>query len=147
MKNITYKVKSNGILLMKKIFVIFILVFIVLLSNSCTAGFLGVPDTFKGYYQSEKPILDEETYLFIYVATGSFTIYLSKDGDTNINNANKKEYASISPYNIIGFDYNYTFETGNMNGTVNFNGREGADVVIQEYGSQSTIRTYCRKVS
>ena len=131
---------------MKKIFVIFILIFIALSFNGCTVGFLGVPDAFKGYYQSEDTILDEETYLFIYVATGSLTIYLSIDGDTNINSSNRKDYASISPYNIIGFDYNYTFETGSMNGTVNFNGREGADVVIQENSSQTTIKTYCRKV-
>ena len=130
---------------MEKKFIVFIIILLALLLNACTSGFLGVPDAFKGYYQSEDTILDKETYLFIYVATGSLTIYLGADGDTNINSSNRKEYASISPYNIIGFGYDYTFETGSMNGTVNFNGREGADVVIQEHGSQTTIRTYCSK--
>lgn len=130
---------------MKKKFIVFIIILLALSLNACTSGFLGVPDAFKGYYQSEDTILDKETYLFIYVATGSLTIYLGADGDTNINSSNRKEYASISPYNIIGFGYDYTFETGSMNGTVNFNGREGADVVIQEHGSQTTIRTYCQK--
>ena len=130
---------------MKKKFIVFIIILLALSLNACTSGFLGVPDAFKGYYQSEDTILDKETYLFIYVATGSLTIYLGADGDTNINSSNRKEYASISPYNIIGFGYDYTFETGSMNGTVNFNGREGADVVIQEHVSQTTIRTYCPK--
>ena len=133
---------------MKKIFGIFILIFIVLSLNSCKTGFLGVPDIFKGYYQSEDTVLDDkETYLFIYVTTGSLTIYLGANGDTNINSSNKKEYASISPYNIIGFGYDYIFETGTMNGTINFNGREGAYAIIQEHGSQTQIKTYCRKVS
>ncbi len=130
---------------MKKIFGIFILIFIVLSLNSCKTGFLGVPDIFKGYYQSEDTVLDDKkTYLFIYVTTGSLTIYLGADGDTNIN---RKEYASISPYNIIGFGYDYIFQTGTMNGTINFNGREGAYVLIQEHGSQTKIETYCRKVN
>lgn len=132
---------------MKKILKIFIIFFIALSLNTCTSGFLGVPDAFKGYYQSNNPILDDKTYLFIYISTGSLTIYLSDDGDTNITSNNRKEYASISPYNIVGLDYNYTFETGNMNGTVNFNGRDGADVKIEEYNPPFTIKTYCKKVN
>ena len=144
MKNIL-KVKSK----MKKILLMFFLIFIALSLNGCAATFLGVPDYFKGYYRSETPVISgTETYLFIYVATGSLTIYLGDYGDINIiTSANRKEYASISPYNIIGFDYNYTFETGTMNGTVNFNGRQGADVVIKGYNPPSTITTYCRKVN
>ena len=130
---------------MKKKFIVFIIILLALLLNACTSGFLGVPDAFKGYYQSEDTVLDDKkTYLFIYVTTGSLTIYLGEDGDTNIN---RKEYASISPYNIIGFGYDYIFETGTINGTINFNGREGAYAIIQEHGSQTQIKTYCRKVS
>ena len=132
---------------MKKKFIVFIIILLALSLNACTSGFLGVPDAFKGYYQSENTILDKETYLFIYIATGSLTIYLGANGDTNINSANRKEYASISPYNIVGLDYNYTFEIGNMNGTVNFNGRDGADVKISQYNPPFTIKTYCKKVS
>ena len=132
---------------MKKILKVFILFLIALSLNTCTSGFLGVPDAFRGYYQSNNPILDEETYLLIYVATGSFTIYLSDNGDTNITSNNRKEYASISPYNIVGLDYNYTFETGSMNGAVNFNGTDGADVRISQYNPPFTIKTYCKKVS
>ncbi len=130
---------------MKKVSVLFIL--IALLLNTCATGLLGVPDYFKGYYQSNNPVLDDKTYLFIYVTTGSLTLYLSEDGDTNITSDNRKEYASISPYNIIGLDYNYTFETGRMNGSVNFNGRDGADVKIEEYNPPFTIKTYCKKVN
>ncbi len=132
---------------MKKVPVLFILILVALLLNTCREGFLGVPDYFRGYYQSNNPILDDKTYLLIYVATGSLTIYLSEDGDTNITSDNIKEYASISPYNIIGLDYNYTFDTGSMNGTVNFNGRYGADVKIEEYNPPFTIKTYCKKVN
>lgn len=132
---------------MKKVSVLFILILIILLLNTCSTGLLGVPDIFKGYYQSNNPVLDDKTYLLIYVATGSFTIYLSDNGDTNITSDNRKEYASISPYNIIGLDYNYTFETGNMNGTINFNGIDGADVKIEEYSPPFTIKTYCKKLN
>ena len=131
---------------MKKVPVLFILILVALLLNTCREGFLGVPDYFRGYYQSNNPILDDKTYLLIYVATGSLTIYLSEDGGTNITSDNRKEYASISPYNIIGLDYNYTFDTGIMNGTVNFKGRVGADVEISQYNPHFTIKTYCKKV-
>ena len=51
---------------------------------------------------------------------------MGNDGTTN--NITKKEYTSISPYNIIDFDNSYTFETGNINGFINFNGKLGANI-------------------
>ena len=77
---------------MKKVSVLFIL--IALLLNTCATGLLGVPDYFKGYYQSNNPVLDDKTYLFFRVSAGGLTIYLGNDGTTNIK---RTEYTSISP--------------------------------------------------
>lgn len=126
---------------------IFILSILSIFLSSCAAGMLGVPDIFKGYYISEEPFMDEESHLIIYVATGSLTMYLSDKGDTNINSTTRKDYASISPYNIVGIDYGYTFETGKMTGVINFDGREGANVSITEYNPPFTYEGYCRKVN
>ena len=104
---------------------------------------LGVPDTFKGYYQSVNTVLDDKTYLFFRVSAGGLTIYLGNDGTTNIK---RTEYTSISPYNIIGLDYSYTFETGEMSGFINFDGNLGADIKITAYNPPLTISAYCNKV-
>ncbi len=130
---------------MKKKYMAFIFILSVFL-NSCMAGMLGVPDIFRGYYISEEAFF-KENHLIIYVATGSFTMYLGQESDTNIGSSNRTQYASISPYNIIGMDYNYTFETGSMSGTVIFDGNKGANVSITEYSPPFTYEGYCRKVN
>lgn len=121
-----------------------ILLLSMILLNNCTASMLGVPDTFKGYYQSVNTVLDDKTYLFFRVSAGGLTIYLGNDGTTNIK---RTEYTSISPYNIIGLDYSYTFETGEMSGFINFNGNLGTDIKITGYNPTLTISAYCNKVS
>lgn len=121
----------------------FVLLLSMILLNNCTASMLGVPDTFKGYYQSVNTVLDDKTYLFFRVSAGGLTIYLGDDGTTNIK---RTEYTSISPYNIIGLDYSYTFETGEMSGFINFNGNLGADIKITAYNPPLTISAYCNKV-
>lgn len=128
----------------KFIIFIFILIIFIFILNTCTAVMLGVPDAFKGYYQSTEPILDKETYLFIRVTTGSLTIYLGKEGQTNIK---KDEYTAISPYNILGYDYDYTFENAKMSGVVNFDGRNGANVKINEFNPPFYWEGYCNKVN
>ena len=122
----------------------FVLLLSMILLNNCTASMLWVPDTFKGYYQSVNTVLDDKTYLFFRVSAGGLTIYLGDDGTTNIK---RTEYTSISPYNIIGLDYSYTFETGEMSGFINFNGNLGADIKITAYNTTFTISAYCNKVS
>lgn len=122
----------------------FVLLLSMILLNNCTALMLGVPDTFKGYYQSVNTVLDDKTYLFFRVFAGGLTIYLGDDGTTNIK---RIEYTSISPYNIIGLDYSYTFETGEMSGFINFNGNLGANIKITGYNTTFTISAYCNKVS
>ena len=72
----------------------FVLLLSMILLNNCTASMLGVPDTFKGYYQSVNTVLDDKTYLFFRVSAGGLTIYLGDDGTTNIK---RTEYTSISP--------------------------------------------------
>lgn len=72
----------------------FVLLLSMILLNNCTASMLGVPDTFKGYYQSVNTVLDDKTYLFFRVFAGGLTIYLGNDGTTNIK---RTEYTSISP--------------------------------------------------
>ena len=121
----------------------FVLLLSMIVLNNCTASMLGVPDTFKGYYQSVNTVLDDKTYLFFRVSAGGLTIYLGNDGTTNIK---RTEYTSISPYNIIGLDYSYTFETGEMSGFINFDGNLGADIKITAYNPPLTISAYCNKV-
>lgn len=121
----------------------FVLLLSMIVLNNCTASMLGVPDTFKGYYQSVNTVLDDKTYLFFRVSAGGLTIYLGDDGTTNIK---RTEYTSISPYNIIGLDYSYTFETGEMSGFINFDGNLGADIKITAYNPPLTISAYCNKV-
>lgn len=72
----------------------FILLLSMILLNNCTASMLGVPDTFKGCYQSVNTVLDDKTYLFFRVSAGGLTIYLGDDRTTNIK---RTEYTSISP--------------------------------------------------
>ena len=62
----------------------FVLLLSMILLNNCIASMLGVPDTFKGYYQSVNTVLDDKTYLFFRVSAGGLTIYLGDDGTTNI---------------------------------------------------------------
>lgn len=50
----------------------FVLLLSMILLNNCTASMLGVPDTFKGYYQSVITVLDDKTYLFFRVSAGGF---------------------------------------------------------------------------
>lgn len=133
-------------ILVNKKYIAFIFILSVFL-NSCASGMLGVPDIFKGYYISEEAILDNANHLIIFVANGSLTMYLGSKSDTNISNSNRQQYASVSPYNIIGMDYSYTFETGKMTGFINFDGRDGANISITEYSPPSTYEGYCRKVN
>lgn len=128
----------------KSIIFIFILIISAFLLTNCTAVMLGVPDTFRGYYQSTETILHEDNYLFIRVSAGSLTVYLGTNGQTNIA---RSEYTAITPYNIIGYGYDYTFENGKMSGVVNFDGRNGANVKLNESNPPIYWEGYCQKVN
>lgn len=114
----------------KHVLYLSLLIFSIFFINNCVAGFLGVPDAFRGYYQSAEPVLDGDNYFYFRVNTGTLTMYFGTNGQTNLM---RNEYDAITPYNIIGIDYTYTFETPNMSGTIIFNGNTSADVKLNKY--------------
>ena len=109
-------------MLTKKISVKFkIVIYLLLLFSlsiipiSCaTLVYIGIPDTYKGYYMSIEPI-SQGDYLHFRVFNGGFSLWF---GDPDEQDA--YGFDMVRPDYIIGNGYSFSFDTHNISGTITF---------------------------
>lgn len=107
-------IKKISVKLKSVIYLLLLLIF-GLISISCSSVlYIGIPDTYKGYYISTEAI-NQGDYLHFRVFNGGFSMWF---GDPSEQDAYGLDM--IRPDYIIGNGYAFSFDTHNISGTISF---------------------------
>lgn len=102
---------------MKKIFLMILSIMFIVLS--CKAATTPIDQKRDGIYVSDKQF-NGSSYLVFKYSSGGFELYYSKDKTTGAEEGTNTKKNKAAAENISGQDPNYTFQTGEMAGTLQF---------------------------